>query len=172
MNDRDSTIAASLQGLRARRPLPDWQVSRWFNADRPLQLADLRGRVVLVHVFQMFCPGCVQHALPQAERIQRALAGPELAVVGLHSAFEHHDRATDDALATFLQQQQITHPIGVDRREPGRRLPRTLSDWSLSGTPSLLLLDREGLLQGHRFGMLPDREVRGMIRRLIQGSSG
>jgi len=158
--------------MRARRPLPDWQVSRWFNADAPLQLAELSGKVVLIHAFQMFCPGCVQHALPQAERIHRALAGPDLVVVGLHTVFEHHERATDDALAAFLQQQQITHPIGVDQREPGHRLPCTLRDWRLEGTPSLLLLDREGLLQGHRFGMLPDREVRGMIRRLIQGSSG
>ena len=74
--------------IRAHKPLPDWQVRRWFNSDHDLELADLRGRVVLIHAFQMFCPGCLQQAIPEAERIHRALTGPDFFVVGLHTVFE------------------------------------------------------------------------------------
>ena len=28
--------------MRAQKPLPDWQVRRWFNSDRDLELADRR----------------------------------------------------------------------------------------------------------------------------------
>lgn len=152
--------------MRAHEPLPDWQVRRWFNSDHDLILTDLRGRVALIHAFQMFCPGCVQHSVPQAERMHRALAGAGFVVVGLHTVFEHHERATDEALAAFLHEQRISHPIGVDRPEPGQRLPRTLRDWGLHGTPSLLLLDRQGRLRAHRFGTVPDRGLKAMVRDL------
>ena len=52
------------------RPL---HTSQWFNSP-PLQLADLRGRVVVLEVFQMLCPGCVSHALPQALEIAQTFA--------------------------------------------------------------------------------------------------
>ncbi len=152
--------------MRAHQLLPDWQVSRWFNGDDGLELAGLRGRVVLIHAFQLFCPGCVQHSVPQAERVHRALAGPELVVVGLHTVFEHHEQGTDQALADFLRVQDITHPVGVDRLESGQQLPCTLRDWGLGGTPSLLLLDRDGRLRGHHFGVVSDRDLNAMIRKL------
>ena len=44
---------------------PPLQTNRWFNAPA-LQLSELRGRVVVLEVFQMLCPGCVSLALPQA----------------------------------------------------------------------------------------------------------
>lgn len=47
---------------------PELIVDRWFNADQPLTLAALRGRVVFLHAFQMLCPGCVSHGTPQAQR--------------------------------------------------------------------------------------------------------
>ena len=29
--------------------LPEWDVAQWFNAEQPIRIADLRGRVVPVH---------------------------------------------------------------------------------------------------------------------------
>lgn len=49
---------------------PEWQVDVWLNTRAPLELSQLRGRVVLLHAFQMLCPSCVSHAVPQAERVQ------------------------------------------------------------------------------------------------------
>ena len=46
--------------------MPEWEVAQWFNTQQPISLADLRGQVVLVQAFQMLCPGCVMHAIPQA----------------------------------------------------------------------------------------------------------
>ena len=65
--------AVNETGMRAAAPAPDWHVSRWFNAAGPLALADLRGKIVVAHAFQMLCPGCVLHGLPQAQRVQGLL---------------------------------------------------------------------------------------------------
>lgn len=69
---------------------PPWTTTAWVNSE-PLTLEDLRGRVVVVEAFQMLCPGCVSGALPQAQRLQQAF-GEDIALVGLHTVFEHHAR--------------------------------------------------------------------------------
>lgn len=57
---------------------PELQVSEWLNTPEPLSLAALRGQVVVVHAFQMLCPGCVSHGLPQAKRLTQVFAGRSL----------------------------------------------------------------------------------------------
>lgn len=54
---------------------PDLHAAEWLNSDRPPSLADFRGRVLAVEAFQMLCPGCVLHGLPQAGRSARAEPG-------------------------------------------------------------------------------------------------
>ncbi|MFU8877341.1 MAG: TlpA family protein disulfide reductase, partial [Wenzhouxiangellaceae bacterium] len=153
--------------MRAGHPPPDWSVEQWLNASGPLTLEGLKGRVVMIHTFQMLCPGCVQHAVPQAERIHQKLAGDDLIVVGLHTVFEHHDAMGPDALRAFLHEYRITHPIGIDRPVPGERVPATMQRWQLRGTPSLVLLDRTGCLRLHRFGRVDDLELGLMLGRLL-----
>ena len=52
-------------------PAPPLQVSHWFNTPGPLSLEALRDRVVALHAFQMLCPGCVAHGLPQPHACTR-----------------------------------------------------------------------------------------------------
>jgi hypothetical protein len=123
---------------------PPLHASRWFNAPVAPTLAGLRGRVVLIEAFQMLCPGCVSHALPQAARVHASFAPDAVAVIGLHTVFEHHAVMTPDALDVFLHEYRITFPVGVDEAVPGQAVPRTMQALALRGTPSLLLLDRAG----------------------------
>jgi peroxiredoxin len=51
-------------------PAPELQVERRFNSDKPMTLAGLRGKVVVLHAFQMLCPGCVTHTIPQVKRLR------------------------------------------------------------------------------------------------------
>ena len=50
---------------------PELQTTDWLNTDEPVLLGALRGKVVVVEAFQMLCPGCVSHGLPQAMRVHR-----------------------------------------------------------------------------------------------------
>ncbi len=51
-------------------PAPPLAIAHWLNTPAPITLDGLRGRVVLIEAFQMLCPGCVSHGLPQARRVQ------------------------------------------------------------------------------------------------------
>ena len=145
----------------------DWQVSEWFNAKAPLHLAQLRGQVVLLHAFQMLCPGCVSHAVPQAERVHREYAREGVTVIGLHTVFEHHAAMTPVALEAFLHEYRITHPVGVDLAGAGEPLPLTMRRYGMQGTPTLLLIDRAGRLRLHEFGRIDDLRLGVLLGRLI-----
>ena len=96
------------------RPAPEWQTTTWFNTPEPLNLEHLRGRVVLLHAFQMLCPGCVARGLPQAQRVADLFADAPLVVVGLHTVFEHHEAMGIESLRAFLHEYRIRFPVGVD----------------------------------------------------------
>ena len=68
-------------------PAPEFEVSGWLNATQAPTLASLRGRVVAVYAFQMLCPGCVSHGIPQAKGIRQLFGPDEVAVLGLHTVF-------------------------------------------------------------------------------------
>lgn len=139
------------------QPAPELDVSQWLNAPaQPPSLAALRGKVVLVHAFQMLCPGCVMHALPQARRVHEGLRRDDFAVLGLHSVFEHHAAMTPAALEVFAAEFRLGFPIGVDRQLPGSALPATMAAYAMQGTPTTLLIDRQGRLRLHEFGALDD----------------
>jgi hypothetical protein len=148
-------------------PAQEWQVSEWLNTERPLSLAALRGRVVVAHAFQMLCPGCVSHGVPQAERVHRLFADEDVTVVGLHTVFEHHEVMTPAALRVYLHENRITHAVGVDTPVAGDRIPATMAAYRMQGTPTLMLIDRAGRVRLQHFGRLEDLVVGAEVMRLV-----
>jgi len=151
---------------------PNWQVSVWLNTPASLQLSQLRGRVVLLHAFQMLCPACVSHAAPQAERVHREYAKLGVSVIGLHTVFEHHAAMTPLALEAFLHEYRVTHPVGVDVAIAGDPIPATMKRYGMRGTPTLILIDRAGKLRLNEFGRIEDLRLGMMLGQLLAEPSG
>ena len=135
---------------------PELRVERWFNAEEPIALAGLRGRIVMLHAFQMLCPGCVAHAIPQAKRLHELSRGTDLVVLGIHTVFEHHAAMTPVALAAFLHEYRVPFPVAVDEPDPDGPIPRTMAAYGMRGTPSTIIIDRDGRLRRHAFGIEDD----------------
>jgi hypothetical protein len=149
------------------RDAPEWQIAEWQNSDRPLSLAGLRGKVVVALAFQMLCPGCVAQALPQMQRVRDAFPESEVAAVGLHTVFEHHEaQGRRDVLAAFLHENRIGFPVGIDAQGDGV-LPQTMTAYAMQGTPTLLLIDRAGRLRMQRFGHIDDLRLGAAIASLV-----
>jgi hypothetical protein len=106
------------------KPAPELQVAKWVQGE-PANFSTLAGRVVLVEVFQVNCPGCFVHALPEVVRLHQNYHEQGLTVVGLATAFEDFDKNT---LAN---------------------LERLVSTGELIGDP-LQQLGKAGLLQGNK----------------------
>ncbi|GAB3046358.1 redoxin domain-containing protein [Parafrigoribacterium mesophilum] len=141
---------------------PELDVSEWIGQPSPLE--SLRGRVVLIEAFQMLCPGCISYGLPQAEKVKRMLK--DVAVVGLHTVFEHHEVTGPEALKVFLAEFGIDFPVGVDRHERDA-IPVTMQRYGLQGTPSTLVIDRAGHLRFSHFGKIDDLALGSILGRLL-----
>jgi len=146
---------------------PELTVAGWLNTSEPLQLEALRGRVVVLHAFQMLCPGCVTHGLPQATAIHELYHRDEVQVIGLHSVFEHHHVMTPDALKVFAHEYRLKFPIAIDLPSDSGPIPVTMRKLNLQGTPSLVLIDREGAVRFTHLGQVSDMQVGNMIGQLL-----
>lgn len=144
-------------------------MSEWLNCDSAVRLEDLRGRIVVLHASQMLCPACVRHGLPQANRIGAHFPSEDVAVIGLHTVFEHHEAMTPLALRAFLHEYRFDFPIGVDRPSsaPGDPIPQTMRAYGMRGTPSLVLIDGRGNLRHLAFGIEDDLALGAAIATLI-----
>lgn len=152
--------------MAAAHDAPELDVAEWVNSD-PLTLADLRGRVVLVEAFQMLCPACVTHGLPQAQRVQERFRPEDVTVIGLHSVFEHHEAMTPVALRAFLAEFRYRFPVAVDRPAERGSIPSTMRRYDLQGTPSQILIDRRGRIRSQTFGIVDDLALGTQLGRLL-----
>jgi thiol-disulfide isomerase/thioredoxin len=157
-----------LQPAHEAQPAPPLLARHWLNSgERPLALEQLRGRVVVLQAFQMLCPACILHALPQAARIQAAFEPNEVVVLGVHARFEHDDPTPTRALTSFLYEYGVDMPVAVDVASLGGRTPTVTEAYGFAGTPSMVLIDREGLLRAHVLGRPSDLLVGASIATLL-----
>jgi hypothetical protein len=135
---------------------PELAVSEWFNTPAPLTLSALRGRPVYLHSFQLLCPGCISEAIPQVQRIERIFGHTDLQIIGLHTVFEHHQAMTPVTLKAFLHEYRIRHPVGVDLADARSDIPVTMQRFGFRGTPSSVLIGRDGAILHQSFGVEED----------------
>lgn len=115
----------------------------WFNVQRPLTLAELRGRIVLLDFWTLGCINC-QHIIPDLKRLE-AEFGDALVVIGVHSgkyATEHDDQSIREA----IQRNGLQHPVLND---PDFAVWKT---FGASAWPTLVLIDPVGNLVGGHAG--------------------
>lgn len=145
---------------------PELEVAEWLNTDEPISLETETGKVVVIEAFQMLCPGCVSHGLPQAKRIHETFDRDHVSVLGLHTVFEHHDAMTPLSLKAFIHEYRLPFPVGVDTPGPDG-MPLTMRTYAMQGTPSLIIIDQAGHLRHHYFGLVSDLQVGADIATLL-----
>jgi AhpC/TSA family len=105
---------------------PLFWVSDWVQGE-PTNFDQLTGRVVLLEVFQVNCPGCFLYALPQAIDLHQRYSSEGLSVLGIATAFEDFDKNTLENLLRLVKTQEVIgetlhmlnqHSILIDGRLP------------------------------------------------------
>jgi len=149
-----------------REMAPELLVSKWFNTQVDLTLQNLRGKVVAIHAFQMLCPGCILHGIPQAKKIFEIFNNDHIVVLGLHTVFEHHEGMQEKSLQAFLHEFRVKFPVGIDQASKNTAVPQTMELYNMRGTPTWLLIDRKGNLRHHSFGQMDDLVLGSEITKL------
>jgi hypothetical protein len=135
---------------------PELIVSKWLNTNQALSIEKLKGKVIAIHAFQMLCPGCVLHGIPQAQKLFETFNSDIVAVLGLHTVFEHHEGMQESSLKAFLHEFRVTFPVGIDQPSEGLEIPQTMNIYQMRGTPTWIIIDKKGELKLHSFGQLSD----------------
>ena len=85
---------------------PLLSVSNWTQGT-PTNFDQLTGKVVLVEVFQVNCPGCFLYALPRAINLYRQYSAQGLSVLGVATAFEDFEKNTLENLLRLVNKNEV-----------------------------------------------------------------
>src|SRR3989440_1174056 len=141
---------------------PDFShMSDWLNTpgDRPLSLASLRGKVVLVDFWTYSCINCLR-TLPHLEAWDRAYRKAGLVIVGVHTpefAFEH----VVSNVRSASRRLGVRYPVAIDNR---------YGTWEAYGNqywPAEYLIDRSGHVRHAHFGEGEYDRTESLIRELL-----
>lgn len=126
-----------------RAPEIDRPGITWFNVDRPLSLASLRGRMVILDFWTSCCINCI-HVLPSLRRVEETFPR-EVVVIGVHSPKFAAEKDPEN-VARAIARYNVRHPVAHD---PEFQLWR---NYAVRGWPSLVFIDPEGREVGRHAG--------------------
>ncbi len=149
---------------------PEWVISEWINGSGT-SLHDLRGKVVVVEFFQLWCPGCNKFSIPLmkewGQTFHDELEAGDLKILSIHTVFEGHDYQTPERLRDFVKEKAIHHLVGIDHHNLGERLPETMKRYNTMGTPEVAIIDKQGIIRMQRFGGFDTDRAERLIRHLL-----
>ena len=128
-------------GMTKLPPKPAYALRLNDLQDRPHDLAQLKGRVVLVNFWATWCPPC-RREMPSLERLSQQLRNEPFSVLAVNVG----ENAEMIDLFTSQLETRLTFPIVLDRRS------RTMQAWKVAGLPTTFLVDKQGRIVAGAIG--------------------
>ena len=152
----------------ARADAPEIQgIGTWINTshDKPLTVAGLRGRVVLVDFWTYSCINCLR-TLPRLEAWDDAYRKDGLTIIGVHSPEFAFERVPDN-VRSAVRRLGVRYPVALDN---------DFATWRAYANqywPAKYLIDRQGRVRFHHFGEGDyedtERRIRGLLGETVTG---
>ena len=138
----DSTLNAAQ--AKQRPPAADLVGGTdWLNTDKPITLADLKGRIVVLDFWTLCCINCI-HTLPDLAKLEARYPGV-LVVIGVHSPKFDAEKKTASILKAVLR-YEIKHPVINDAEH------RIWKSYGINSWPTIVLIDPDGNYYGTASG--------------------
>jgi thiol-disulfide isomerase/thioredoxin len=137
-------------------------ISNWFNS-APLNIADLRGKVVLVDFWTYGCVNCV-NTLPHVTELYAKYKDRGLVVIGIHTPEFPFERSASNVQAA-LKRHGITYPVAQDNDL------QTWNAWRNQYWPAQYIVDQSGKIVFQHDGEGQYEQLDRTIARLLNASS-
>lgn len=151
-------------GVRAQEPAPELTGAKgWLNTDKPLTLAGLRGKIVLLDFWTYGCINCI-HIIPDLKKLEAKYKN-ELVVIGVHSGKFDNERDTENIRRIILR-YELEHPVVNDAE---------FNIWNAYGVeayPTQVLIDPAGNVVGKAIGEGQFRRLDDAINKTIGEFAG
>ena len=162
MRIQKNALLLSLEG----QPFPVLDVEEYVGA--PLPTAEsLEGKVVIAFFWAHWCPDC-KRQLPVLDRLHEE-HGDEIAIIGPTQFWGYTSRGQDatpeEELAYLRGEYNEQSPIPEWMSVPVSQ--QNFLDFGVSTTPTLVLIDRDGIVRLYNPGDLPYDELAPQVERLL-----
>jgi len=158
---RDATAPIEVAALQGAAP--DFTgIGKWFNS-APLNMADLRGKVVLVNFWTYGCVNCV-NALPHVVALNEKYKDRGLVVVGVHTPEFPFERSASNVQAA-LKRHGITYPVAQDNDS------KTWNAWRNQYWPAQYIIDQNGKIVFQHAGEGQYEQIDRTVARLLNANS-
>ena len=115
---------------------PELENEVWLNTDQPLQLAGLRGQVVLLEMWTFGCINC-KNVIPSLREWHEKYHREGLVIIGNHYPEFSYERDLDN-LKEAIDRLDIPYPVTQDNER------RTWGAYDNRYWPTLYLIDKQG----------------------------
>ncbi len=115
----------------------------WLNTEKPLALADLKGRIVLLDFWTLCCINCI-HVMPDLAVLEERYPGV-LVVIGVHSPKFENEKKTASILKAIMR-YDIKHPVINDLDH------KVWKSYGVNAWPTVVLIDPDGNYYGTASG--------------------
>lgn len=131
----------------AGSPAPELTNGSWLNADHPLRLRELRGRVVLLNFWVFTCYNCT-NTVPSLVAFDHRYRDRGLTLIGIHTPefppyAGEHDKGN---LSRALTRYGIGYPNAQDNDS------HTWDAYGIRYWPSFVLIDKQGVIRYTGYG--------------------
>jgi thiol-disulfide isomerase/thioredoxin len=137
-------------------------INKWFNS-APLNLADLRGKVVLVDFWTYGCVNCV-NTLPHVTALYEKYKDRGLVVVGVHTPEFPFERSASN-VQSALKRHGITYPVAQDNDS------KTWNAYRNQYWPAQYIVDQSGKIVFQHAGEGQYEEIERTVARLLNAAS-
>jgi thiol-disulfide isomerase/thioredoxin len=158
---RDTAAPSAVAAVQATAP-NFTGINKWFNSE-PLNIADLRGKVVLVNFWTYGCVNCV-NTLPHVTELYAKYKDRGLVIVGVHTPEFPFERSAPN-VQTALKRHGITYPVAQDNNS------QTWNAYRNQYWPAQYIVDQTGKIVFQHAGEGQYGEIDRTIARLLNANS-
>ena len=135
---------------------------QWLNISRPLEISDLKDRIILLDFWSYGCVSCIE-TLPELKKLEKEY-GSKLLIIGVHSAkFANEKEAI--AVKKAVLRNDITYPVVNDSDL------KIYNKFKVKALPTFVLINPNGreveTFSGVNAGVNDVEKIKGEIKKLI-----
>lgn len=151
-----AVLPADAGQLKPTKPRPAPELNLPRHGGGSVDLAELRGRVVLVNFWAVWCPPC-RKEMPSMERLSKMMASRPFTILAANAG------ETPDRIQAFLNEVPLTFPILLDRDS------ERMKAWRVFVLPTSFLIDKQGQIRYSLSGHIEwdEPEVVAIIEKLL-----